>query len=253
MLDERVYRWRRQLFRWALWGILYRFWFKISVSGWDNIPAEGPVVMMVNHIHLFDPVLMISFYPDRDIVPIAKIESWSQPIIRYFVRHWGAIPVNRGEADMRALKAALEHIRRGDIVLLFAEGTRTKTGLIQGKEGSAYIAVKTDATVVPVALWGTTAFPEGWFGEFKRIPVHVSFGKPFRFRRESDERLPREHFRQMTDEAMYRIAGMLPEHLRGVYSDMSKATTELLDFEVAWRPPVRALPRRAVAPNPITP
>lgn len=253
MLDERAYRWRRQMFRWALWNVVYRFWFKISVSGWDNIPAEGPVVMMVNHIHLLDPVLMISFYPDRDIVPIAKIESWGQPIIRYFVDHWGAIPVNRGEADMGALKSSIGHIRRGDIVLLFAEGTRTSTGLIEGKEGSAYIALKTNAMVVPVAVWGTTDFPKGWFSEFRRIPMHVSFGKPFRFRHDGGSRLPREYFRQMTDEAMYRIAALLPQNLRGVYGDLSKATTGLLDFDVTWQPPKRALPRRTVIPNPIAP
>jgi 1-acyl-sn-glycerol-3-phosphate acyltransferase len=253
MLDERVYRWRRQIFRWGMWSLIYRFWFRIQVSGWDNIPAQGPVVMMVNHIHLFDPVLMISFYPDRDIVPIGKIESWSQPIIRYFVRHWGAIPVHRGEADIRALKSAIEHIRRGDIVLLFAEGTRTSTGLIEGKEGSAYIALKTNATVVPVAVWGTTDIPKGWFNDFRRIPMNVSFGKPFRFRHDGQGRLPREHFRQMTDEAMYRISALLPEHLRGFYSNLPKATTELLDFDVTWQPPTHQLPRRTIVPNPITP
>jgi len=253
VLDERVYRWRREVFRWGLWQVVYRLWFKVSVSGWENIPVHGPTVIMSNHIHMFDPVLMISFHPDRDIVPLAKIESWSQPIIRYFVRHWGAIPVNRGEADMQALKAAIEHIRRGDIVALFAEGTRTRTGLIQGKEGSAYIALKTGSTVVPMAIWGTTEFPGGWFKEFRRIPMNVSFGKPFRFRADDGARLPREHFRAMTDEAMYRISAMLPEHLRGVYSDLSKATTEFLDFEVTWQPPVHTLPRRVVVPQPAVP
>lgn len=253
MISERLYRWRRQFFRWGLWNLAYRFWIKIWVTGWENIPADGPVIMMVNHIHLIDPVIMISFYPGRDFVPIAKIEAFSQPILRYFVGHWGAIPVNRGEADLRALKAAIEHIRRGDVVVLFAEGTRSKTGLIRGQEGSAYIALKTGATVVPVAIWGTPDFPKTWTSEFKRTQVHVSFGKPFRFRQEKD-RLPREHFRQMTDEAMYRIAEMLPEHLRGVYGDLSQATTTFLDFEITWQPPNRILPRRVHAsPQPVIP
>jgi hypothetical protein len=57
----------------------------------------------------------------------------------------------------------------------------------------------------------------------------------------------------MTDEAMYRIAALLPEHLRGFYRDLENATTELLDFDVTWQPPRHLLPRRTVAPTPITP
>ena len=245
MMNKYLYRWRRQFFRFGIWNIVYRFWVRLHVEGWENIPADGPVVMMGNHMSNLDPVVMISFYPDRDIVPLAKIEAFDRPILRYFVSHWGAIPVNRGEADISALKAALEHIQHGHIVMLYAEGTRSKTGLIRGQEGSAYIALKTDATIVPVAIWGTRDFPMTWGREFRRTPVHVCFGQPFRFRREGN-RLPREHFRAMTDEAMYRIAGLLPEEWRGVYADLSKATTEHLDFDITWCPVMRRIPQRAV-------
>ena len=252
IVHERIYRWRRQVFRFGLWNIVYRFWIKLHVEGWENIPADGPVLLMGNHISILDPVVMISFYPDRDIVPMAKIEAFSQPMVRYFVGHWGAIPVNRGEADLKALKSALEHIRQGYVVMLYAEGTRSKTGLIRGQEGSAYLALKTGATVVPVAIWGTRDFPWTWLREFKRTPVFIRFGKPFRFRHEGD-RLPREHFRAMIDEAMYRIAELLPEKWRGVYSDLSKATTNYLDFDIEWRPVMQRMPRRVLSPSVITP
>ncbi len=246
LVHERIYHWRRMIFRFGIWNILYRFWIKLHVEGWENIPAEGPVVMMGNHISILDPVIMISFYPDRDIVPLAKIEAFSQPILRYFVGHWGAIPVNRGEADFKALKSALEHIRQGYVVMLYAEGTRSKRGLIRGQEGSAYIALKTNAVVVPVAIWGTRDFPATWIKEFKRTEIFIRFGQPFRFRHEGGDRLPREHFRAMTDEAMYRIAALLPPQWRGVYSDLSQATTEYLDFDITWRPVSQRLPRRVL-------
>jgi 1-acyl-sn-glycerol-3-phosphate acyltransferase len=245
LVHEKIYHWRRVVFRFGIWNILYRFWIKMHVDGWENVPAEGPVVMMGNHMSVIDPLVMISFYPDRDIVPMAKLEAFSQPGIRYFVGHWGAIPVSRGETDLKALKTTLEHIDQGYVVMLYAEGTRSRTGLIEGQEGSAYIALKKDAIVVPVAIWGTRAFPGTWFKEFKRTDVYIRFGQPFRFRHEGGK-LPREHFRAMTDEAMYRIAALLPEEWRGIYSDLSKATTEHLDFDVTWKPVAQRIPQRAL-------
>ncbi|HEC24011.1 MAG TPA: 1-acyl-sn-glycerol-3-phosphate acyltransferase [Chloroflexi bacterium] len=252
IVSDRLYQWRRQLFRFGIWNIVYRFWITLYVDGWENIPADGPVVMMGNHISALDPGIMISFYPDRDIVPLAKIEAFSQPVMRFFVGHWGAIPVHRGEPDLKALKSALEHLRQGYIVMLYAEGTRSKTGLIRGQEGSAYLALKTNATVVPVAIWGTRDFPATWIREFRRTPVYVRFGRPFRFRHEG-KRLPREHFRAMTDEAMYRIAELLPEEWRGVYSDLSQATTDFLDFDITWRPVERRIPRWVISTGWVSP
>jgi len=236
------YRWRRAIFRWGIWNICYRAWINLHVEGWNNIPAENPVIIIGNHIAALDPGAMISFHPGRDIVPLAKIEAFSQPILRFFVRHWGAIPVNRGEADMKALKAALDVIEQGDILMLYAEGTRSKTGLIEGQEGTAYFALKSDAIVVPVAIWGSRGFPKTWFRDLKRTDVYLRFGRPFKFKSEG-RKLPREQFRQMTDEAMYRIASLLPEEWRGVYSDLSKATTDFLDFNIQWTPVSQTLPR----------
>lgn len=233
--------------RFGAWNVLFRLWIKMHVSGWENIPADGPVIMMGNHINMLDPVVMISFYPDRDIVPLAKVETLNQPFMRYFVRHWGAIPVNRGEADLKALKLAFEYLEQGAVVMLYAEGHRSKTGLIQGQEGSAYLALKSNAVVVPVAIWGTDGFPLKWLRRIRRMDVHMSFGKPFRFR-QPEGRLPREHFRPMTDEAMYRIAELLPEKWRGVYSDMSQASTNFLDFNVEWQPVRHEIPQAARMP-----
>jgi len=247
MANGKLYRWRREVMRFGIWNILYRFWIKMHVMGWENIPADGPVVMMGNHINVIDPVVMISFYPDRDIVPLAKLEAFELPLQRCLVRNWGAIPVNRGEADLTAFKTALEHLRAGQVVMLYAEGHRYKSGLQQGQEGSAYIALKTDALVVPVAIWGTEVFPIGWLKSLRRFHVYIRFGKPFRFKHEGGK-LPRERFRPMTDEAMYRIAELLPPELRGIYSDLSQATSEHLDFDVTWQAVKQRIPPRALKP-----
>jgi 1-acyl-sn-glycerol-3-phosphate acyltransferase len=240
------YDWRRRIFRFGIWAFLYRFWIKLRVDGWENIPATGPVIMMGNHISSMDPLVMISFYPDRDIVPLAKIESFSTPFIRYFVGHWGAIPVNRGEADTSAFKSAIKHIDNDHVVMFYTEGTRNRTGLIEGHEGTAYLALKTQATVVPVAIWGSREFPSTWTKDFRRTEISLRFGPPFRFRNEG-RRIPRDLLRPMTDAAMYRIAELLPEDMRGVYSNLSEAQTDLLDFDLEWEPVRRSLPKRVLA------
>lgn len=237
------YRWRRRIFRFGIWNLLYRFWFRLYVEGWENIPAQGPVILMGNHISALDPVVMISFYPDRDIVPLAKVEAWDQFFLRYFVRHWGAIPTVRGKADLSALKEALAVIQSGDIAMLYAEGTRGRAGLQRGEEGSAYLAAKCGASVVPVGIWGTRDFPHYWFGEFQRMPVYIRFGRPFRFK-QSGKRIPLDQLGQMTNEAMYRIAALLPPEWRGIYSELDLATTEYLDMEMGWDPPSCPLPKR---------
>jgi 1-acyl-sn-glycerol-3-phosphate acyltransferase len=177
---------------------------------------------------------------------MAKIEAFNQPFQRFFVNQWGAIPVNRGEADLRALKSALEHLREGYVVMLYAEGTRSKNSLLRGQEGSAYLAVKTNATVVPVATWGTREAARGWISEFKRAPVFLRFGHPFKFKTDST-RLPRESLRNMTDEAMYRIARLLPPEMRGVYSDLDNATTDHLDFNITWDAVTEQVPQWAIS------
>lgn len=245
MVLDKFYGWRRKVMRWGVWQFIYRFWVKLHVYGWENIPADQPVVMMGNHINMLDPVVMISFFPDRDIVPLAKIEAFDQPLMRYFVRHWGAISVNRGEADMTALKTAFDYLRNKYVVMLYAEGHRSKTGMIQGQEGSVYIAVKSGALVVPVAIWGTRDFPKEWFKNFRLMDIHISFGKPFRFRSDGG-RLPRDQFRSMTDEAMYQIAQLLPAEWRGIYSDIENAPTVHLDFGVQWLPVAEKLPARVI-------
>lgn len=233
--------WRRRFFRFSLWQVLYRFWFRLRIGGWENIPRSGPVLMAGNHIHALDPVVMISVYPDRDVVPLAKIESWVRPmLIRFFVRNWGAIPVMRGEADTRAMKEVMKTIEDGKIGMLYIEGTRSKTGLIEGQVGTAFIALHTDAAIVPIAIWGTRSFPSGWWREMRRVRITMNFGRPFRLKK--PEGRSRDHLPLMTEEIMYRIARILPEEWRGQYSDLSKATTDYLDFDIDWEPPETSFP-----------
>jgi 1-acyl-sn-glycerol-3-phosphate acyltransferase len=223
------FRFRRRILRFLLRWIGFTILVKQeSVEGLENVPAQGPAIMMINHIAFVDPFIVLHMSP-RDIVPLAKVEVYSYPLVGVLPRIWGVIPVRREVFDRRAIQGAREVLRTGEIILVAPEAHRSPA-LQHAKEGIAYLATRSNAPVVPVAIDGTEGFPSLPFLARWRGPgARVRFGKPFRFR-VGDSRPDREDLNKMTKEAMYALAGLLPEHRRGVYSDLSQATQETLDW-----------------------
>ena len=127
------------------------------------------------------------------------------------------------------MQQALEVLRAGEILLVAPEATRNRT-LQNPREGAVYLASRSGAPIIPVALEGTKGFPSLPFHPRWRHPgVCVRFGPPFRIR--SAHRNARgEQLEQMSHEAMYALASILPDHRRGVYADFSKATQEMIEW-----------------------
>jgi 1-acyl-sn-glycerol-3-phosphate acyltransferase len=173
-----------------------------------------------------DPVVVLGNVP-RNVVPLAKAEVYRYPVLGIFPRIWGIIPVHREALDRRALERALAVLRAGEMVLVAPEGTRHDS-LRDAREGLAYLAWKTGAPIVPVAIEGTEGFPRPWFLWGDREGATIKIGPAFRFKPVIG-RPPRELLRRMTDEAMYVLAAMLPERRRGEYTDLSKATTDTIE------------------------
>ncbi len=214
----------RRVLRWLITNIGFRWLAKLDrIEGLENLPPAGPAILMINHIAFIDPIVVLGNLP-RNIVPMAKIEAYQIPILGIFPYLWDVIPVRRGEVDREALMKALAILKAGEIVLVAPQGTR-QPALSQAKEGIAYLAHKSGAPIIPVAIEGTKGFPSISKKRWSEPGAVVTLGKPFRFKPVAG-RLPREALRQMTDEAMYRLAAMLPEGRRGFYSDLSKATSE---------------------------
>jgi 1-acyl-sn-glycerol-3-phosphate acyltransferase len=215
----------RFLLRWVGFPLLAKI---DRAEGIENVPAEGPAILMINHIAFIDPFVVLNLLP-RDIVPLAKIEVYSYPVVGIFPRLYGVIPVRREEVDRRAIQQSLEVLKAGEIILVAPEGTRGPA-LKEGREGVAYLASRSGVPVVPVAIDGTTGFPAIRFSKpWKGPGARLRFGQPFRYRSEF-HRAGREQLRQMTDEAMYILSGLLPPNRRGVYADLSKATQDTIEF-----------------------
>jgi 1-acyl-sn-glycerol-3-phosphate acyltransferase len=212
---------RRKLIN-TLLHLSYFLLIKLEVYGKENVPPTGPLILMINHIHALDPFIVVGTFP-RHVTPMSKIEVFDIPLIGFLTQAYGAIPIQRGQADTRALRQSYQILREGGVLLIAPEGTRSPTySLQQGKEGMALIAARTGASIIPVGITGTENAGRCW-RRLRRVPVRIVIGEPFRLDPAS-EQLRRPLLRTMTDEAMYRLAAILPPTYRGIYGDMEAAT-----------------------------
>lgn len=220
---------RRRVLRFLLRYIGFTTLAKINrVDGLENVPPAGPVILMINHIAFIDPIVVLNVLP-RNIIPLAKAEVYEYPLIGVIPKMWGVIPVKRDDIDRHAVRQVLNVLGAGEIVLVAPEGTRSPA-LTRAKEGIAYLANRSGVMIIPVAIDGTIGFPALRFtSAWQTEGASVRFGKPFRYRLDI-KRPGRDLLRKMTDEAMYVIAKMLPENRRGVYSDLSRATEDTLEW-----------------------
>jgi 1-acyl-sn-glycerol-3-phosphate acyltransferase len=220
---------RRRFLRFLIARIGFTLLMKLErVEQLKNLPASGPAIVMINHIAFVDPIAVMHVLP-RNIIPMAKVEVYKYPVIGIFPRIWGVIPVQREGFDRQAIHQALDILKAGEIILVAPEGTRHNE-LQDVKEGIAYLASRTGVPVIPTAIEGSVGFPA-----FRTHPrwhepgIVIRFGRPFRYR-SALARSNREQLRQMTDEAMYILAALLPENRRGVYADLSKATQDTITW-----------------------
>lgn len=224
------FTWRRYLLRRLIQTLGFKVLWKVEISGLENIPDTGPVLLMMNHISGIDPVLCMGAVSPRYLIPMTKIENARHPVWGFFVWWYGAFTVNRGEIDRSALLNSIALIKSGQPVLIAPEGTRTPEGLTQPKDGMAYVATKADAIVVPVAISGAVGWEKKLF-RLQRPHIRIDFGQAFKFKTDGRARIPREELSLMMQEAMYQLALTLPdESLRGAYRDVGNATTQTLEF-----------------------
>lgn len=196
---------------------------RFEVIGKENVPREGPLILVSNHINNADPPAIIAAVP-RHPMFMAKREMIGWPILGPAFRIFGAFPVRRGAADLSALHAASEVVERGDMLVMFPEGTRSRTGgLTKTHPGTAIVALRTGAPVLPVAITGTESILWPWLFIKPLAIKHVKvvIGEPFHL--PPVERIDADSAAEAMDIIMRRIAALLPEEYRGVYADTESA------------------------------
>ena len=222
--------WRRVLLRGLIRTLGFKVLWDVNITGSENIPSAGPAIIMMNHISAVDPVLCMGAVTSRFVIPMTKIENMSNPLIGPFVRWWGSYTIKRGEIDRKALTNSIELVKHGQLILIAPEGTRHPEGLAEAKDGLAFIATKANAVIIPTAISGAVGWNKKLF-RFQRPHININFGRPFKFKTGDGPRVPREALAIMSHEAMYQLAlAVKDETRRGYYSDLSKATTDYLEF-----------------------
>lgn len=218
------------LLKYVVLGPLLRLMFRPRIKGLEHIPETGAAIVAGNHLSFSDHFLMPAIIKRR-ITFLAKAEYFTGPGIRgrltaAFFHSAGQIPVDRTgkEAGQAAIREGLGVLRKGELLGIYPEGTRSHDGrLYKGKVGVAAMALKAQVPVVPCAMIGTfEAQPPG-----QKMPnfqkVSIRFGAPLDFSRYAGMENEKAVLRAVTDEIMYAILGLSGQEYVDKYAAVVKA------------------------------
>jgi 1-acyl-sn-glycerol-3-phosphate acyltransferase len=148
----------------------------LRIYGSERVPRAGGIVLALNHFSWLDPPAFGAACP-RNIRYMAKIELHRVPGLGPFVRSFGTFSVRRGESDREAVRLMRRCVQQGDVLGIFAEGTRQRTGVPGAVQpGAAMVGLQERVPIVPAAIHGSQFWKLGNFE-----PVSVAWGRPLSF------------------------------------------------------------------------
>jgi 1-acyl-sn-glycerol-3-phosphate acyltransferase len=204
----------RPLFR-GLFHILSR----VQVFGKENVPRQGAYLITINHVSLFEPPLVMAFWPVA-LEAVGAVDIWKRRGQATLARLYGAIPVHRGEYDRTLLDAMLAVLNSGRPLLIAPEGARSHApGMRQAHPGAAYIVDKTGVQVVPVGVVGGTDDFLRRALRGQRPPFEMRIGQPFSLPLvEGRGAARRAALQENADRIMRQIAALMPAEYHGIYA-----------------------------------
>ena len=187
-----------------------------TVHGLENVPPHGPYLITANHLSYYDPPCLLVMWPYLVEAIGASDMMTDGRFMSHMINGYSTLPAHREAVDAQLLRTALNVLKCGRALYIAPEGARNPAGLGAAKPGAAYIALKANVPIVPVAIIGTDRiFPELRKG--RRQKVEMVIGTPYRL-----PDLPpaqrRHALTKCTQLIMQRIAALLPPGLRGVYA-----------------------------------
>lgn len=184
--------------------ILFSVFYRVKISGRENIPEKGPVLLCSNHINELD-MLFIGYRIRRTIHWMAKQELFEIPLLGPLIKKLGAFPVRRGKGDVDSVKTAFSILEDGYIVGIFPEGTRVKANdkrKINIKPGAAMLAAKAGVPILPVAVKGKL---------FPFSVIKIKFGKMFKLDTVMGKKYHNDELIELSSKIMDKIRILLEE------------------------------------------
>ena len=187
-----------------------------EVVGRELAPPRGPLIVVANHLSYADPPLLAASLP-RPLSFVAKRELFANPVMGFLLREFGGYPLDRAGMAVDALREMLRLLAQDHAVVVFPEGHRSPDHTMkEGMAGAAYLAIKSQAPVLPVGITGSEKIPS-WRIPFPLCHFKVNIGQLFTL--PTLEGTPsRAVVESIRDMIMFRIAALLPTEYRGVYA-----------------------------------
>ncbi len=189
----------------AICRVLFHTIIRVKVSGVENVPKKGGVIIAANHVTAID-VIFLEYKLKRHIRWMSKAELFEKKLVGWFLRKLGAFPVKRGTLDITAAKTTFELLEKGEVFGIFPQGTRSKdfSNPKKARHGVTKFAVEAGVPVVPVAISGKFKL----FGK-----IYVRYGKPVFFEKKKDgSAYSKNEYTEMAQEMLDGIYDMMEEN-----------------------------------------
>lgn len=205
----------------ALRGIT-RLLCRIDDGQLERVPKKGPLIVVTNHVNILEiPIIFAGLWP-RPVTGLGAAVRFDNILTGWILNLFGAIRLQRGTADIGALRQAIEVLKAGSFIVIAPEGTRSGHGRLQkAHAGVVLLALRSGAPLLPVVYHGSENYRQD-LRRLRRADFYIVVGRPFRLDA-GGKRVTRQMRQEMLDEVMVQLSILLPPAYRGVYQDTSSA------------------------------
>ncbi len=203
--------------------------FRVHAEALSNVPAQGPLIIVMNHVNLLELPLLYARLQPRPVRGLVLADRWKNPVLAWGLNACRCIPLRREGVNRASIKQALDSLSSGEILIIMPEGTRSGNGRLQrAHAGVVILALKSKAPILPLVMHGGENYREN-LRRLRRTDFQFAAGRPFILKAGTNE-VGGQVRTQMLEELMHQMAALLPAEYRGAYSGSPVAAPRYLEF-----------------------